>query len=65
MEEHGRICCILLPQLLMIAMFDVQGWCSLLFVVCMLIGMELSGRNAASEKTAYDQTDGKEKHLNR
>jgi len=42
--EHGRICHILLPQLIMIAVFDVQGWCSLLFVVCVLAGTEMAAR---------------------
>ena len=31
-------------QMLMIAVFDVQGWCSLLFVVCVLAGMEMAVR---------------------
>ena len=41
---HGKVCHILLPQMLMIAVFDVQGWCSLLFVVCVLAGMEMAVR---------------------
>ena len=36
----NNIAIILFPMLLMLMFFDVQGWCSFLFVVCFLAGME-------------------------
>ena len=46
--SYRTLCCLLLPQLLMITVFDVQGWCSLLFVVCTLTGMEMALRPDSS-----------------